>query len=60
MPYLIFHPVDFLQLDCDGVFPGIIGGNIADAVGGQISVAILVVGDLVFSGHAQARLSATS
>lgn len=60
MPYLVFHAIDVLELDRDGVLPGLFGGYIADSVGRQIGMAILIVGNLEFSGDAKAKLSVTA
>lgn len=52
--YLIFHSVNLLQIDPNRTLAGLVDGDIADPVGGQVGVAILVIGDFVLPRDGQA------
>jgi hypothetical protein len=51
--YLVLHAVNLLQLDANRAFPRVVDGNVANPVGRQVRVAILVVWDFVFPGGSE-------
>lgn len=48
-PYLIVRFVNLLQLNPDRVFPRLVHGDETDPVRGKVCMAILIIGDLVFT-----------